>query len=176
MSNVYLINQIEDIDKTVKKIEKDKVEKNINNIPKISYVIIGHNENGLYYFPNGSSIKLQEIVPILQGLPAIFLSCNAKSYLKDIATSVDFKLTYSEAMIILNDLNNIETNCLNLMLSTRENAEEVIKILNKKHKKNYNVKFLGATGVLGASFILLKNLDEPIEIQKTNTDSTKIKN
>jgi hypothetical protein len=169
MSNVYLLSEEADIDKIINKIIDEWT-----TIPSIGINIIGHNEKGNFFFPNGSSVKLEDIVPKLKGLTAYFLSCNAKSYIKNLAPAVDFKLTYTDALKISNDMDIIWSTC-NGLKKPSEVATEMIEKLNRKYNTNYRLKFLGTTGALSGSFLLLREFDEPEVIQQTSSDTTKFR-
>jgi hypothetical protein len=175
MDNVYLLSKSEDIDKVVDKLIKEWTDKDILKLPKICFSIIGHNENGEFFFPDGGHINLENIVPKLKGFPAMFLTCNAKDYVTDLPLAVDFKLTYAEAMKVTTDIYKWPNGCLPLLHTPREVAEMMIKKINQEHETHFVAKFLGSTGALAASFVLLRNLDDSPEKNETKTDTTQIK-
>ncbi len=73
-SNVHFVSSSEDF----KRITAIKPE------PYGYYTIIGHNEAGLFYFPDGNSMKLADMEKQLAFhiINGIFLSCNASDYIK----------------------------------------------------------------------------------------------
>lgn len=175
--NVYVLNQPDDLEKIMKTIA-DKGNKNLYDeyYPRIGFSVVGHNDKGEFYFPNGTSMKLEDVEKKFGGFPAMFLSCNAKEYG---VTGVDYKLTYSEALDIATDIDNIVTQmhdekACNIYWDTpRKIATTMMTTLNRKSKIKYTAKFLGAAGGLTGGFVLLKQLDMPDN--KPQTDSTAVK-
>lgn len=175
--NVYVLDGPDDLEKIMKKIMSKADNKKYDEyIPRIGFSVVGHNDKGNFYFPNGASMKLEDVEKKLYGVPAMFLSCNAKKYG---VTGVDYKLTYPEALSIASDLDNIVTEmhdkrACNIYFDTpRKIATTMLETLNRKSKIKYTAKFLGAAGGLTGGFVLLKQLDVPE--QKTQADSTTTK-
>lgn len=177
LKNVYVLKEPSDLDKIMKTILSKADNKQYDEyIPRIGFSVVGHNDKGSFYFPDGTAMKLEEVEKKFRGIPGMFLSCNAKKYG---VTGVDYKLTYSEALDIASDLDNIVTEmhdreACNIFFDTpRKIAITMLETLNKKSKIKYTAKFLGAAGGLTGGFVLLKQLDTPE--QKTQTDSTTTK-
>lgn len=175
--NVYVVNEPNDLEKIMKTIMSNADTKKYDEyIPRVGFSIVGHNDNGNFYFPNGASMKLEEVEKKFNGVPAMFLSCNAKKYG---VTGVDYKLTYSEALNIATNMDNIVTEmhdkrrCNVLFDTPRKIATTMIETLNDRYRVRYTAKFLGAAGGLTGGFVLLKQLDTPE--QKTQSDSTTTK-
>ena len=75
--------------------------------------IVGHNEKGVFYFPSGESLPIQEMTNALVrlGKSAVFLSCNASRYTNYPATSL--KINYGDAFRIASSIEaELEKNSL----------------------------------------------------------------
>lgn len=161
LKNVYLLKKEDDVDKVMEVLWKNYADKKDDiAFPKIGFSLVGHNDNGNFYFPNGKTLKLEEIEKKFEGFPAMFLSCNSKTYLPN-SIAIDYKLTYNEAINIANDFDNIITlHCADyLKMTPRKVAEKMMNNLNTIHKVKYTAKFLGAAGGMSGTFVLLKELD-----------------
>jgi hypothetical protein len=178
LKNIYVLKEQDDLDK-IMKIILSKADKKLYDeyFPRIGFSVIGHNENGNFYFPNGTTTKLEDVEKKFLGFPGMFLSCNAKKYG---VTGVDYKLTYSEALNIAIDIDNIVTEmhnkkACNIYFDTpRKISTTMIATLNSRNKIKYAATFLGAAGGLTGGFVLLKQLDTPQD--KPQSDSTKLVN
>ena len=175
--NVYVVSEPNDLEKIMKTIMSKADNKKYDEyIPRVGFSVIGHNDNGNFYFPNGSTMKLEDVDKKFLGVPGMFLSCNAKKF--DV-TGVDYKLTYPEALNIATNMDNIVTemhdkrHCNVFFDSPRKIATTMIETLNDRNRVKYTAKFLGAAGGLTGGFVLLKQLDTPEE--KTQSDSTSTK-
>jgi hypothetical protein len=172
--NVYVLNEPDDLEKIMKTIMSKADNKQYDEyIPRIGFSVVGHNDNGNFYFPNGASMKLEDVEKKFYGVPAMFLSCNAKKYG---VTGVDYKLTYPEALKIATSLDDLATEmhnerrCNIFFDSPRKISTTLIEQLNNKSRIKYTAKFLGAAGGLTGGFVLLKQFDTPDN--KEQTDST----
>lgn len=176
LKNVYVMKGQDDLDK-IMKIILSKGDKKLYDeyFPRIGFSVIGHNDKGNFYFPNGTAMKLEDVEKKFQGIPGMFLSCNAKEYG---VTGVDYKLTYSEALNIATDLDNIVTEmhdkkACNIDFDTpRKIATTMLQTLNNKNKVKYTAKFFGAAGGLTGGFVLLKKLDTPENKQQADSTAT----
>jgi hypothetical protein len=173
LKNVYVLKEPADLDKIMKTIFSKADKKQYDEyIPRIGFSVVGHNDNGDFYFPNGTTMKLEEVEKKFQGVPGMFLSCNAKKYG---VTGVDYKLTYSEALNIASDIDDIVTEmhdkkaCNIYFDSPRKIATTMLETLNSKSRVKYTARFLGAAGGLTGGFVLLKQLDPPENQQKTDS-------
>ena len=177
LKNIYVVDGPDDLDKIMKKImSKGDNKKYDEYIPRIGFSVVGHNDKGNFYFPNGASMKLEDVEKKLYEVPAMFLSCNAKKYG---VTGVDYKLTYSEALTIASDIDNIVTEmhdkraCNIYFDSPRKIATTMLKTLNDKSRVKYTAKFLGAAGGLTGGFVLLKQLDSHDNQQRIDSTTKK---
>jgi hypothetical protein len=94
--------------------ESDKVSRSsqgltqfIENSQSTYLIFVGHNENGLVYFPDGSISSIPEIADACdaRGKRPIFLSCNSDQYIHGRqGIGVDSALTYKDAFDTLVDL------------------------------------------------------------------------
>lgn len=171
--NVYVVSEPNDLEKIMKTIMAKADNKQYDEyIPRVGFSVIGHNDNGNFYFPNGSTMKLEDVEKKFLGVPGMFFSCNAKKYG---VTGVDYKLTYSEALNVATNMDNIvnemhdKRHCNVLFDTPRKIATTMIETLNERNRIKYTAKFLGAAGGLTGGFVLLKQLDTPE--QKTQSDS-----
>jgi hypothetical protein len=170
LKNVYILKHPDDLDK-IKKTILGKAEKGLYDeyYPRIGFSIVGHNDKGNFYFPDGTYMKLEDVERKLGGAPAMFLSCNAKDYG---VTGVDYKLTYPEALSIATKLDNIVTEIhdkrmCNIYFDTpRKIATTMIEDLNTRNKIKYTAKFLGAAGGMTGGFVLLRRLDNSNDTPK----------
>ncbi len=174
LKNVYVLKEPADLDKIMKIVlNKYAKEEYDEAIPRIGFSVVGHNDKGNFYFPDGTSMKLDDVEKKFNGIPGMFLSCNAKKYG---VTGVDYKLTYSEALSIASDIDNIvtemhEKKACNIYFDTpRKIATTMLETLNRNSKIKYTAKFLGAAGGLTGGFVLLKQFDT-LESQQ-QVDST----
>ncbi|PSL28354.1 hypothetical protein [Chitinophaga ginsengisoli] len=79
LKNVYIIKKSSDLGIIMKYIMSKGNEDNYDEyLPRIGFTIIGHNDRGNFYFPDGTTMKLENIEKDLMGIPGMFLSCNAK--------------------------------------------------------------------------------------------------
>lgn len=175
--NVYVVTEPNDLEKIMKTIMSKADNKKYDEyVPRIGFSVVGHNDNGNFYFPNGASMKLEDVEKKLYGVPAMFLSCNAKKYG---VTGVDYKLTYPEALTIATDIDNIVTEmhdrkACNIYFDTpRKIATTMLETLNRKSKIKYTAKFLGVAGGLTGGFVLLKQLDTPEQTAQSDSTTTK---
>jgi hypothetical protein len=80
----------------------------LDDSPSKNIIIVGHNQGGTFYFPNGEGLPLDKMARMLneRNKRGIFLSCRAKKYVPEghPASSVD--LTHREAMDIVHDLSS----------------------------------------------------------------------
>ncbi len=171
--NIYVLNEPDDLEKIMKTIMSKADNKQYDEyIPRIGFSIIGHNDNGNFYFPNGATMQLEDVEKKFLGIPGMFLSCNAKKYG---VTGVDYKLTYPEALDIATDMDDIVTDMhdkrhCNVFFDTpRKIATTMIETLNDRNRVKYTAKFLGAAGGLTGGFVLLKQLDTPDNQQQTDS-------
>jgi len=174
--NVYELKEEEDLERMMKRLNENYNNKKYDiSYPRIGFSVVGHNEKGDFFFPNGKSLNLDNIQKKIDG-PAMFLSCNAQDYG---VTGVNYKLTYSEALNIASDIDNIVTQIhnekrCNIYFDTpRKIANTMMETLNQKSKVKYTAKFLGAAGGLTGGFVLIKQLDTSENAPQT--DSTSIK-
>ncbi len=174
LKNVYVLQKPSDLDKMMETVLSKADSKQYDEyIPRIGFSVVGHNDEGDFYFPNGGTMKLEDVEKKFQGIPGMFLSCNAQKYG---VTGVDYKLTYSEALGIATDIDDIVTEmhdkkACNIYFDTpRKIATTMMKALNKKSRVKYTAKFFGVAGALTGGFVLVKQLDSS-ENQR-ETDST----
>lgn len=81
--------------------ERHNIDPNLEykNFQK-SLIIIGHNDKGDFYFPNGESINLSQISHIKSGYDrVIVLSCFANKY-HESGPAISFRLSYEESFLI----------------------------------------------------------------------------
>ena len=174
LKNVYVLKEPADLEKIMKTIlSKADKKKYDEYIPRIGFSVVGHNDKGDFYFPNGATMKLEDVEKKFLGIPGMFLSCNAKQYG---VTGVDYKLTYAEALNIATDIDDIVTEmhdkkACNIYFDTpRKIATTMLETLNRRSRIKYTGKFLGAAGGLTGGFVLLKQLDTGDDQQ--SSDST----
>jgi len=173
LKNVYVLKEPSDLEKIMKTVMSKAENKQYDEyIPRIGFSVIGHNDNGNFYFPNGATMRLEDVEKKFLGVPGMFLSCNAKKYG---VTGVDYKLTYSEALNIATDMDNIVTemhdkrHCNVFFDTQRKIATTMIETLNDRNRIKYAAKFLGAAGGLTGGFVLLKQLDTPNNQQQADS-------
>jgi hypothetical protein len=172
VKNINFLRNADDIDKILKNvIDNYRNGKKDLSFPKLGFSVIGHNEKGNFYFPDGNHVTLQEVERKLQDFAVMFLSCNSKSILPHSATAIDYKLSYNEAFNIAKDFNSEVYNCNIWMKSVKQVADETIAKLNKQHNSKYAAKFLGTAGGSLGTFILLKSMDT----NESKPDSIKVK-
>jgi hypothetical protein len=179
LKNVYVIKQPSDLDKMMKILwSNDDKKKYDETFPRIGFSVVGHNDQGNFYFPDGSSMKLEDIEKKFDGVPGMFLSCNAKSYG---VNGVDYKLSYSEALNIASNIDDIvtkmhdERRCNIFFDSPRKIATSMIETLNDESRIKYTAKFLGAAGGLTGGFILVKQMDNSTNKQQADNKQRLVK-
>jgi hypothetical protein len=101
--------------------------------------LIGHNENGNLYFPDGSTVAISELDKIAKKFDriVIYLSCNAASYTSNPA--VAYYLDYATAI----HLNNFITNEVSYFKKdiTKKEAEERINSLLSSYAFTKGLKY-----------------------------------
>ncbi|MDX3916975.1 MAG: hypothetical protein QHC79_25765 [Pseudosphingobacterium sp.] len=163
--DVVFLQGPEDLESIGNRMLKSETGK---ELPRIGFFLIGHNEGGVFHFPDGGAIALMDVKGKLQGAEAMFLTCNASSYIKR-DPAIGYTLTYREAIEIARDINDISFTCDIYIKTTRDVAEEMIAKLNQRHQVKYIVKFLAAAGGLTGSFVLLKKMDEDAPDEKVDS-------
>lgn len=70
-------------------------------------IVIGHNDTGLFYFADGSSLPLKEMASLItrKGKRYCFLSCVARKYVS--GPAVEIPITPVEAADIMSDVNRL---------------------------------------------------------------------
>lgn len=97
------------------------------------FILIGHNDKGVFYLPNGESIQLKEIEEYLQGFGkrAIIISCNSDEFLNQKNIGLNFKLNYSEAFELVSNIETHTSTCSRFLQSPKSMDEDVTKIIKK---------------------------------------------
>ncbi len=150
-SSVVQGKSLEDFKKTVKM----KSEGYNNHL-----IIIGHNEDGLFTFPNGEKVKISEIEKLLQKVKGVFISCNSRDYISDPTKGLASKLTYDEAIKLSQ---NIELGCNHFFMTPQQIDETIIKNIQKfelNRKIKRGIVISGAlAGTAGLVYISTKEDD-----------------
>lgn len=82
-----------------------------NNSSTLNVIIIGHNENGVLYLPNGSSIPFKDIEDKFKESRVIFLSCRSASHAQASSIGTSFNLPFEDAYILAGRINSYYKNC-----------------------------------------------------------------
>lgn len=158
-------NQLSDAKNIKLKLEKEKNQnvnfpssaglllesiKQADNKEK-SIIIIGHNDNGILYFPDGSSSSISAIDVVAKENNRVisYLSCNASDFTENPAPN--YFLTYPEAISLATKLN------FSVPIDFQKNSDEVKKIMQANLDKyatekalKYKIKIITYSGTATA--------------------------
>jgi hypothetical protein len=120
-------------------------------------ILIGHNEAGILKFPDASTIELSMVEKAInenQSYPIIYLSCNSSDYVKDY--SVDFRLTYEDALWITSDFDKRILNTANNKQEFKEIFAQSLDafIRQKKLKTKAKIVTVSIVGGSGAVYYI----------------------
>lgn len=104
-----------------------------------SFIIIGHNDDGLLKFSDGSSLELKKIDSVANSLSrvAVLLSCKSSTFIeKNPATS--YYLTYNEAVKLVH---RIDSKAPEILKNDKEIVKEKIQAILDNYGKEQKLKF-----------------------------------
>jgi hypothetical protein len=130
---------------------KDILIKSLQKKSDNLVVIIGHNENGNLYFPDGSTLSFKQIDKTAKenSRMVVYLSCNAASYTSNPA--VNYFLDYSQALD-LNQFLNMEISYFRKDITPEKVTENINALLTNyaaQRALNYKLKVVAYTAAGG---------------------------
>jgi len=124
------------------------------------FLIIGHNDEGELFMPDGNSISLKAIeeLSIKEGIKTVYLTCSAKKYIPSSSKNpaVNFNLSLKEAYKIANEIDAYKCN---EMLSPPADPDKRMNEILDNAKFNSDARFIATVfGPLsaGAGLVIIK--------------------